>query len=140
VIAVCCGAAKHGFDKGREFDQQPVAVGLYHPAIMSSYFRREDVLDDSLQPLVRCRLILLDETAITDHVSGQDRREPTVHGRCSRGTILNDARRLPCIPPLPPSGIRCGQASARQNPLWPCELPMQSRLPAGAIPEIIPEE
>jgi hypothetical protein len=63
----------HGIHHARELDQDAVASGLDDPAAMRSNRRIDDFTPHSLDTPDRALLVSTGQTAISDHVSGQDR-------------------------------------------------------------------
>jgi hypothetical protein len=76
-----------GIGRRHEFDQHAVAGRLDDPAVVLGDDGIDELEPVSLEPRQRPRFIDLHETAVPDHVCGQDRHKPALHcGLRHRGT------------------------------------------------------
>ena len=79
--ALNLGGAQHRIDDAVEFDQHAVAGGLDDAAAILGDGRIDQFDPMGLQTRKRTRLVSLHEPTVADHVSGEDRCEPSLWSR-----------------------------------------------------------
>ena len=93
--ALDLGSAQHRIDDAVEFDQHAVARGLDDAAAILGDGRIDQLDPMGLQTGERPRLVGLHQPAKADHVSGKDRREPSLWSRHVHvfGSLTEDSSR-----------------------------------------------